>query len=150
MKYLAFAVALLSCLSCRAADTIDQVAWLAGHWQQVKGTTEVEEHWMSPKGATMLAVNRSTRSGSATEFEFLRIVERDGKLVYVASPGGRPPTDFIAITVAPGMVVFENKEHGFPARVIYTQESADVVIARIEGQVGGADRSMAWRFVRAR
>ncbi len=147
MKHLAFACILLFSAACHA-DTIDQVGWLAGHWQQLKGKSDVEEHWMAPKGATMLAVNRTTRSGGATEFEFLRIVERDGKLVYVASPAGKPPTDFIAITVAPGKVVFENKAHDFPTRVIYTQESPDVVVARIEGQIGGAERSMEWRFLR--
>jgi hypothetical protein len=150
MKHLAFACLFLFSCACQAADTIDQAGWLAGHWQEVKGKSDVEEHWMAPKGATMLAVNRTTRSGSATEFEFLRIIERDGTLVYVASPAGRPPTEFAAITIAPGKLVFENKAHGFPARVMYTQESADVVVARIEGQIGGKDRSMEWRFARSK
>jgi hypothetical protein len=148
MKHFALACILLFSSACQAADTIDQAGWLAGHWQQVKGKSDVEEHWMAPKGATMLAVNRTTRSGGATEFEFLRIIERDGTLVYVASPAGKPPTEFPAITVAPGKLVFENKTHGFPARVIYTQESPDVVVARIEGKMGGAERSMEWRFLR--
>jgi hypothetical protein len=150
MKYLALAFTLLFSLGCHAAETVDQLAWLAGQWQQVKGNAAVEEHWLAPKGATMLAVNRSTRDGKTNDFEFLRIIERDGKLIYVASPGGKPPTEFPAITVAAGKVVFENKEHGFPARVMYTQESPDLVVARIEGQVGGKDRSMEWRFARTK
>ncbi len=149
VKHLALACIFLFSAACRAG-TIDQVGQLAGHWQQVKRKADVEEHWMAPKGATMLAVNRTTRAGAPTEFEFLRIVERDGSLVYVASPAGKPPTEFPAISVSAGKVVFENKAHGFPARVMYTQESNDVVIARIEGQIQGVECSMEWHFSRAR
>ncbi|MES2151634.1 MAG: DUF6265 family protein [Pseudomonadota bacterium] len=129
--------------SAQAAD-ITELGWLAGDWQQMKGALDTEEHWITPKGGSMMAINRSTRDGKTVEFEFLRIVERDGKLIYIASPYGRPPVEFPATSVEAGKVVFENPSHDFPTRIIYSAESADVVLARIDGK----GRSMAWRFLR--
>ena len=42
----------------------------------------------------MLAVSRTLKGDRMVAFEFLRIVERDGGLVYIAQPNGRPPTEF--------------------------------------------------------
>jgi hypothetical protein len=42
----------------------------------------------------MPAVSRTLKDGRMAGFESLRIVERDGGLVYIAQPGGRPPTEF--------------------------------------------------------
>jgi hypothetical protein len=39
----------------------------------------------------LLGVARTVRADSVRSFEYVRIEERDGKLFYVAQPGGRPP-----------------------------------------------------------
>lgn len=134
-----------------AADgAIEKLAWLSGNWHQVKGAFEIEEYWMAPKGGTMLAINRSTKSGKTSEFGFLRIVERDGGLIYIASPEGREPVEFAAKQIEAGKAVFQNPRNDFPQIISYTAESPDVVIARIEGTTGGKVRSMEWRFVRTK
>lgn len=43
----------------------------------------------------MLGVSRTIQGGKMVGFEFLRVVERNGGLVYVAQPGGGPPTEFV-------------------------------------------------------
>jgi hypothetical protein len=43
----------------------------------------------------MLGTSRTVRGGKLIAFEFLRVVERDGGWVYVAQPGGAPPTEFV-------------------------------------------------------
>ncbi len=40
----------------------------------------------------MLGMNRTTRTGGKTAFEFLRIAETAEGLAYIAQPGGAPPT----------------------------------------------------------
>jgi hypothetical protein len=45
-------------------------------------------------------------------------------------------------------VVFENEAHDFPQRVIYRREG-DRLLARIEGKIGGKERSADWIFNRA-
>jgi hypothetical protein len=93
-------------------------------------------------------VNSSLR-GTRAGFEFLRIVKRDGKLIYLASPGGRTPaTEFPLKENSENRLVFENPTHDFPTRVIYTLKG-DVLTARIEGTMGGKERAMEWQFKKA-
>lgn len=66
---------------------VDSLAWLAGSWQCRRGAVLVEEHWTRPAGETMLGMGRTLKDGRTAEFEFLRIEERDGKLVYLRAPG---------------------------------------------------------------
>ena len=67
---------------------------MEGTWVSSAGARIVEERWTPPGGGTMLAVSRTLSGERLVEFEYLRIVERDGSLVYIAQPGGRPPTEF--------------------------------------------------------
>ena len=128
--------------------TIGDVAWTAGTWLSVDGTRTVEEHWTSPAGGAMLAVSRTIVSGRLTEFEFLRIVERDGRLVYVAQPNGRPPTEFAMTQLGTRSVTFENPEHDFPTTIRYAARDDGTLVASIAGAAGKGERS--WVFVRQR
>lgn len=125
---------------------ITALAWLSGCWRGPAG----EECWLEPGRAGMLGVSRGpVDGGEAPSFEFLRIVEDDGALVYLASPGGRcPPTPFRSVEVGDGRVVFANPEHDFPQRIIYDGREAGVLVATIEGPRGGETARMGWRMRR--
>ena len=115
-------------LSARPGDrparaSIVQVAWLAGSWSGDTGTTKVEERWTPPAGGAMLAVSRTVQGDRMTAFEFLRIVEKDGGLVYVAQPGGRPPTEFVLTALDAASAKFENPAHDFPKRIRYAKRA---------------------------
>ncbi|MBC8022559.1 MAG: hypothetical protein H7Y14_05540 [Burkholderiales bacterium] len=129
------------------AEGLQDLSWMAGSWMERKGATDTEEHWLAPKGGLMIAVNRTVTEGKAPEFEWLRIEMKDGKPVYLASPGGRPATEFRAIEQSAAKVVFENAAHDFPQRVLYWREG-DALMARIEGTIRGQARSRQWRFER--
>jgi len=126
--------------------TIAEVAWLAGTWVRVDGTRTVEERWTTPAGGAMLAVSRTIADGRLSEFEFLRIVERDGGLVYVAQPNGRPPTEFAMTRLEATSVTFENHEHDFPRIIRYTARADGTLVASIAGTGGARERS--WVFSR--
>jgi hypothetical protein len=78
------------------------------------------------------------------EFEFLRIVERDGGLVYVAQPNGRPPTDFVLTELTGDSATFENPAHDFPKTIRYARRGDG-----LEARVGdGGQRSETFTFRR--
>lgn len=128
-------IALFLCLTTATGSAaswqVDQVAWLSGCWQGSAG----EEWWLPPLGGTMVGVNRGPeREAKQPSFEFLRIVEQETDLVYLASPGGRyPPTAFKATEVASDRAVFENPEHDFPQRITYWLEG-HTLHARVEAR----------------
>ena len=64
-------------------------------------------------------------------FEYLRIVERDGGLVYVAQPGGRPPTEFVLTALDDKRAVFINPRHDYPQRIVYELSKDGVLTASI-------------------
>jgi len=126
-----------------AKATIADLKWLAGAWVGSRGeggATTIEERWTPPLGGAMLGVARSVKGGKMGAFEYLRIVERDGGLVYIAQPGGAKPTEFVLselVTEGGSMrAVFDNPRHDYPKRIVY-QLSEEGVLSTTTGQVKG-------------
>ncbi len=117
---------------------IADIAWLAGAWIGTRNTRSIEERWSPPKGRAMLGVARTVSpAGKMVAFEFLRIVERDGSLVYVAQPGGRPPTEYVLTELGKARVVFKNTRHSFPQRIVYELSEEGALTAKIGFANGG-------------
>jgi Domain of unknown function (DUF6265) len=114
-----------------ATATVVQLAWLAGTWSGGDGPVSVEERWTTPAGGAMLAVSRTLKGDRMVAFEFLRIVERDGSLVYIAQPGGRPPTEFALTSISADSATFENPTHDFPKMIRYSRRADGSLEARV-------------------
>ena len=125
---------LFVCITIAEAEqtSISAAAPLAGCWQ---GTEEpgTLEQWMVPAGRMMLGMSRTVRMGKVSEFEFMRIVEDQGKLLFIAIVPGQPETTFTLVKSNLQELVFENPEHDFPQRILYRFFQKDVLAARIEG-----------------
>jgi len=126
------------------AATLD---WLAGTWTQVKGEERVTETWIGPGNGVLVAANLTTRGTQRKSFEFLRIADTAEGFSYYASPGGRPAVEFKLKEAGDRRVVFENAAHDFPQRILYWRDG-DKLVARIEGAIGGKEKSEEWRFAR--
>jgi hypothetical protein len=129
-----------------ARGTVSQLAWLAGTWSGESGPVTFEERWTTPAGGAMLAVARTLKGDRMVAFEFLRIVERDGGLVYVAQPNGRPPTDFVLTELTAESATFENAAHDFPKMIRYAKRADGTLEARISD---GGQRAQSFVFKRA-
>ena len=144
-----------SCLPAMAAGgdeptptTIDDFAWVAGHWRTAEGATLVEEAWLYPAGGTMLGVNRTIAGEKTVAFEYLRLEADDQGVRLLASPGGRSPaTAFTLIEFEHQRAVFENPDHVFPQRVVYRREG-NRLHAAIEGTRDGEPARIDWVFER--
>ena len=131
-----------------AKATIGDLSWMAGAWIGKRSTGSlIEERWSPPLGGAMLATSRSVNtSGKMFAFEFLRIVERDEGLVYVAQPGGKLPTEFVLTEVSPSRAVFENPRHDYPKRIVYELSTEGELKATIGFSKGGTP--MRYEFKR--
>ena len=119
--------------------------WMAGSWRLDDHGTRVEEIWTNANGNVMLGMGKTVTSKGKVHFEFLRIVEVDGKLAYVAQPQGQPPTTFPLKSAETTRVVFENLEHDFPQRILYWRKGKQLC-ARTEGTIGGKVESEEWCY----
>jgi hypothetical protein len=133
-----------------AGGDLQALAWMAGTWTGSDGGVQREEHWMAPRGGSMLGVHRDTQGGRTVSFEFLRIEAGADGIVYWASPQGRPATPFKLAgggaggATDDGSAVFENPHHDFPRRILYWRDGAGALCARTEGTLGGKPASEEW------
>jgi Domain of unknown function (DUF6265) len=126
---------------------IDDVAWLTGCWEYSSGSRSVEEHWLAPRGRTMMNVGRTVQGDKLVEFETVIIREQDGRLVYEAHPSGQPSAAFPSQRIGDREVVFENLQHDFPQRVGYKRDG-DSLLAWIEGPRNGQTRRIEFPYLR--
>lgn len=115
-----------------AAVGIARVAWLQGCWESASPERTVEEHWMAPRGTSMVGVGRTVRGTELVEYELVVIREQGEKLAYEAHPSGQPSAVFLSDTVSDAAVVFQNPKHDFPKRVGYERSGKDQLLAWID------------------
>lgn len=103
---------------------------------------------MAPRGGVMIGMSRTVREGKLIEHEFIRLIEREGRLVYRAMPSRQAPTEFTSTVASDTLMIFENPAHDFPQRMIYRRQGSDSLTARIEGPGTGGTRGVDFRFAR--
>lgn len=125
-----------------AEAAIGDLAWLSGAWVGTRGRSSIEERWSPPLGGAMLGVSRTVRreEDRMVAFEYLRIVEREGGLFYVAQPNGSAPTEFTLTEVSTTRAVFDNPRHNYPKRIVYELSAEGDLTATIGFMKGGTPR----------
>jgi hypothetical protein len=132
----------------QAADA-SVVSWMAGCWRQESPGRLVEEMWMPPVGDGMLGMSRTVSQGRIVDHEFLQIRVQDGRLVYIAKPARQAEATFTATSAGAREVIFENRAHDFPQRIIYRLQENGNLAARIEGAEEGKPRGIDFPMRRA-
>jgi hypothetical protein len=157
----AFVAAAIASASAQAEDVcalptstsnvdIASLSWLAGNWIESGKTRTVRERWAGPYGGVLLGIGVTTQGGAAKSFEFFRIAKTPTGLSYFASPNAAAPTEFKAIEICADKVVFENRAHDFPQRVIYAKGANGTLNARVEGTIAGKLKGEDWHYRRDR
>ena len=129
-----------------ARAKIAEMDWLAGVWTGTTGSSTVEERWSPPAGGAMLGVSRTVKDERMRSFEYLRVVERNGGLVYVAQPNGGTATEFVLVDLVDGAAVFQNPRHDYPQQIVYELSGEETLSATI-GFINGG-RGTRFEFTR--
>jgi hypothetical protein len=117
-------------------DNIMDLNWLAGTWTLQQDGRTTEETWLPPRAGMMLGISRTIAGDKTVEFEFLRIEQRGNDLVYIAQPGGQPPTEFRLDSSGNGDWVFANLKHDFPKKIRYRRAGDGSLVASVEDESG--------------
>ena len=142
LMFLLLAAAPPDAAAAKPAD-LAALAWMEGHWVSDPGDGSLsEEIWTSPAGGLLLGLHRDVR-GSRAFFEYLRIEARGDGIVYIASPGGAPPTEFRMASRTSASVTFRNPAHDFPQTITYAREE-NRMCARVEGPSTDGTRTEEW------
>jgi hypothetical protein len=114
------------------ASGIQRVAWLQGCWEAASPERVIEEHWMAPRGTSMVGIARTVRGAELVEYELVVIREKGERLAYEAHPSGQRSATFLSETVTDAAVVFQNLQHDYPKRVGYERGGPDQLVAWID------------------
>jgi uncharacterized protein DUF6265 len=130
------------------APSVKALDWMIGCWTTERGEATSWESWIKASDEVMFGVSYTLRAGKVTEFEFLRVEVRQGRLVYLAQPNGNPVTAF---ELVPGgnsrEAIFANPTHDFPKRVAYRATPAGL-LAWIDGGDAAPARRIEYPMTR--
>ena len=128
---------------------LDRFDWLEGDWVRQATRGEVIESWKRVSQHTMEGVASITSQGETRITEHLRIESLGDDVFYIAKPRENPfPTPFKLIESDGMRFVFENPDHDFPQRILYTGDGGDGLAVRIEGLAEGGERGVDFEFER--
>ena len=134
-----------------AQSAFDLLAWLEGDWVRKTKHGEATESWIRVSDHTMEGVAFVASGDSVRISEYLRIEQFGDEVFYTAKPSQNPfPTSFRMTEHGRERFVFENPDHDFPQRIIYTWDGDDALMARIEGLLDGEVQRMDFSFERKR
>ncbi|MDQ1351293.1 MAG: hypothetical protein QG657_1595 [Acidobacteriota bacterium] len=127
--------------------------WLVGQWQGQVNEATYYESWIQSRQDTLEgSASMVDRSGKTTFSEKLRLEKIGSHIVYIASVNNQPPVLFTLIGVTRELNrprwVFENREHDFPQRIIYTREASDSLTAAVEGLQNGKEEKEEFHLKR--
>ena len=148
MRLLTILFALSLC--AQEKPKFEKLSWISGNWTGNMGRAVMEEIWLPAAGGAMLGVSRVVAGPRMVAFEFLRIVQKDGEVYYVAQPGGRPATEFKLTSVTATKAVFENPAHDHPKIITYEKDAEGNLTATIEGDERGQHKKQDFRFTRSK
>ena len=126
-------------------SSVSALSWMAGSWGATIDGVEMEEHWTTAKGGTLVGMHRDVAKGRTVSFEFLRVEEQNGGLVYLASPRGAPPTPFPSGRSRRHSRGVRQSAARLPA-ANHLLEGRRGLEARIEGPQGGKTVGEEWKW----
>lgn len=135
----------------KESSKLERSTWLLGYWEmRSPGGSSVTESWVRIDDTSFAGAGKfMDSSGNVVSSEEIRIVLRDGKLCYIPIVDNQNDGEAITFTEADhsdSIMVFENKEHDFPQRIVYTRIGNDSMLAYIEGDVDGETRRIEFPY----
>ena len=133
---------LLSCDKTKSGQQNDlsQFSWLEGEWMDSTSDGKMVEIWNRIDDSSFVGSSIYMAGIDTIFYEEISLRLKNGKVFYVPSiqshKNGEPV--YFAFTGSNnGEYTFENKEHDFPKKIVYTNPNKDSLVAYIEGPTAG-------------
>jgi len=119
---------------------LEKLDWLIGSWSNINEDRELYETWIK--------VNDTLMSGKSymlllkdTVFSETILIQSIGNDIYyiptVSDQNQGNAISFKLVSVSNMEFIFENKEHDFPQRIVYSYFKPDSLYAYVEGEENG-------------
>jgi len=139
----------------RKADIskIKQMEWIIGKWESISDNGILYEIWIKINDSTYSGKNYMISNKDTVFSETISLELKNNDLFYIPTvnyQNNNLPIPFKCITSKGGEIIFENKEHDFPQRIIYKNPKPDSLYAKIEGYNNGKYREEVFLMKRCK
>jgi hypothetical protein len=132
---------------------IKQMEWVIGKWEHISRDRSLYEIWTKTNdtvysGRSFMIANNDTVFSESISLEL-----KNNELFYiptVSDQNNAKPIAFKFISIENTEIIFENKEHDFPQRIIYKNPEYDSLYARVEGNDNSKFRKEEFFMKRSR
>jgi hypothetical protein len=157
MKLMYVLAGIMLVVSCKKSDStttvitektplqIEKAAWLSGHWGASTPEGDLTENWVKVNDSVYHGESYFVTPKKDTVFaETVVLDDVAGKMAYTVSVPGQndeKPVRFDLTKISDTEMTFENPQHDYPSKIVYTQIKADSLVAVIYGKQDGKDKS---------
>lgn len=123
-------------ISCDLSDA----GFLLGNWKNEQEQGFISEKWVQLDDSTYYGLTFFVNNNDTVSYEEILLAKRNNELLYIPKVSNQNSGEtviFKRINSKPDRLVFENKEHDFPQKIIYFNISKDSIIAEISGKING-------------
>ena len=132
---------------------VRKFSWLNGTWTNISAEGSLYEIWRPESDSTLEGISFMTSNNDTVFSEKMRIEFSNNECCYipvVKNQNDGKPVIFKLISEIDGKYVFENPEHDFPQRIVYSNATTDSLHAWIDGMQNGKFREEHFYFVRGK
>ena len=129
-------VFLITCIPIQAQSNLSNLEWLIGSWNHTTKNTKVLEHWEKQSDSLLIGNSFSMQGSDTVSKERIELTLNNHKIQYrvtVREQNKGETIPFLMMSCNADSVIFENRLHDFPQRIIYKKINSEKMIATIEG-----------------
>ncbi|MFP9097984.1 DUF6265 family protein [Flavobacterium sp. RHBU_24] len=162
------AIALLALVCCKqagketpaaAAEIPDahpnmaKARWFIGQWENKSAEGDLVENWKKENDSLYIGESYFIVKGDTVFAERVALVDIYGKMSYnvsVANQNEGEAIPFVMTDINDERVIFENPQHDYPSKIMYSKVAPDSLVAEISGTKEGKHASEIFRMKRKR
>ena len=155
MRFICILITAFLLLSCNNKNqkpiNLEHLKFLTGVWENHTPAGIVYEEWDRKSDSVMTGKSYAVNSSDTLYFERIVIRIKDKDIYFIPSvieQNDGKPILFKLIANSTDTLIFENKEHDFPQRIIYINKGKDSLYARIKKTEKGVSKSEEFRMRR--
>ncbi len=123
-------------------ENLEQLSWILGKWERERKNGSAYEVWERVDNQSFKGLAFVVNGNDTTIIEILELKHAGNEIFYIPTVPHNPgPVPFKLVKITKTIAVFENREHDFPNRIIYTHQPDGSLLARIEDTAGEKGRN---------
>lgn len=152
-KYLfLFALGIAIQLSAYAqSKSIKQFSFMLGTWDKQTEKGKLSETWVSKKDSLLGKSYKHNLKGDSSLMETVVIKKINGAFYFCVTGAQEDKTKMVKfklISFEEKLLIFENKAHDFPQRIVYENKGKNELYAYIMGTINGSEAKTDFNYKR--